>query len=508
MKQKNHLVTILFCSAVLGFSSNAFATEYDLEVGNEQTWANDGTTTTDGQTVSVRSYVPGSNSITYKNVTIYTPTYTSAANALGDTVGTVYTIYGSGHTGWVDPYDGSKFTVIYPGALHTELYVVNDQRIAGGTYYPNGSFLYDVIYRQFLPLKAPNPNWTSLRDINNHGQVVGMQSNDGGYTRKGFIYDCANGYQDFSIPGSSWTIPEKIDDAGNIYGYMSGIADASYFIARPKTPIDLSGCQLFPRDDVSPPIAFGNDFTFELGADFTYGIMIADFDGNGENDMLMLHDEQKAILYLGESNFDSNIKYTSTDYFNLSQNTVIATQWDFNNDGLYDKVEGDSLNLAKSDGSFHYIPQTLPSGLKAYGDFNGDGLVDMVVVNGTFATIHYQLQEPAPTNPPPADTTTNTTPTDTTTTTTGSTSTGGSTTTSTGDIPAISPDAEQVERETTVSMVSGNKVELTTGQVLWISSDTVITYNDSTGITAGQTIQFKAWENPDGALIAISVELP
>jgi hypothetical protein len=43
---------------------------------------------------------------------------------------------------------------------------------------------------------------------------------------------------------------------------------------------------------------------------------------------------------------------------------------------------------------------------------------------------------------------------------------------------------------------------------LWISTDIDITYNDSTGFEAGQLIQFKAWENPDGALIAIRVELP
>jgi hypothetical protein len=341
-----------------------------------------------------------------------------------------------------------------------------------------------------------------------------MQSNDGGYTRQGFIYDCANGYQDFAIPGASWTIPQKIDDEGNIYGYMNGIADASYFIARPKTAVDLSGCQLFPRDDVSPPVAFGNEFTFELGADFTYGVKIADFDGNGVNDIFALHDEQKAIVYLGESDFDKAIKYTSTDYINLSQNTVIATEWDFNQDGLYDSVEGGTLNLAKSDGSFHYVPQNLPVGLKGYGDFNGDGMVDIVTVNGTFATIYYQLPETTSTpdtttiNPPPADTTTtNTTPTDTTTTT-GSTSTGDTGSTTTSDVPVISPDAEKVELERTVAMVSGNNVELTTGQVLWISTDTDITYNDSTGFIAGQDIQFKAWENPDGVLVAIRVELP
>ena len=45
--------------------------------------------------------MPGSNLITYRNVNIYTATYSSDGNVHGDVVGTMYTIYGSGNTAWV-----------------------------------------------------------------------------------------------------------------------------------------------------------------------------------------------------------------------------------------------------------------------------------------------------------------------------------------------------------------------------------------------------------------------
>lgn len=537
MKKLNIFISLLCSSAVLGVASSAIAANYTFEVSTEKPWVDSGTSSTDSQTVRVRSYVPGSNSVTFRNITLYTSTYTSGANALGDVVGTIYSIYGSGHTAWVDPYDGPKRTIIYPDSyvIHTELSVVNDQRIAAGNYYGSGNtFLYDVMYDEYKTLRAPYAAWVRLADLNNQGQIVGMQSSDGGYTRKGFIYDCANGFQSIQLPGASWTIPVKIDDQGNIYGYMTGIADAGYFIAHPDVQDDLSGCQLFPRDDVPPPVEFGNTFTFEMSGDFAQSVKIADFDGRGMNDLLVYHETGKTILYFGEEGFDKKIRYSGNEFFTLSDGVVIDTEWDLNNDGVYDKMKskdflGNRVYLSKPDGSFYYVPQKLPAGFLKYADFNGDGLVDLVLFDGAFASISYQLpQSSAPIDPAPAqdttattnpvpDTTSTTTTTDpapaadtttTTTTVTDPAPAGDSGATTSGAIPAISSDAEKVELELAVAVVNENNVVLTSGQTLWITSDTDITYNDSTGFEAGQDIQFKAWENPDSALIGISVELP
>ena len=177
-------LTSLLIVITLGISNIAYATTYTYELSVDQTWADGGSTSNTSEYVTVRSYVPGSNSTTYTNVIIYTPVYTSGANALGDVVGSVYNIYGSGTTAFADPYDGPKRTVIYPAfqILHTRLLTVNDDRLAIGSYNVLGGhargrgFIYDLIYDQYTELVAPNTEWTDLSDINNLGQLVGTSS--------------------------------------------------------------------------------------------------------------------------------------------------------------------------------------------------------------------------------------------------------------------------------------------------------------------------------------------
>ena len=390
---------------MLGISDVVSATTYTYELSEEQTWADGGSSSTTSENVTVRSYVPGSNYVTYKTITLYTPTYSSEANALGDIVGSVYNVYGSGTTAFVDPYDGSKRTVIYPAIqiLHTRLLAVNDDRLAIGSYNVLGGhargrgFIYDLIYDQYTELVAPNTEWTDLSDINNLGQIVGTSINNDGATRKGFTYDCENGFETFDIPGSSWTVPKKIDDDGNIYGIVSGITDATYFIARPDSIASNSTCSLVPRDDIAEPIVFGSTTSFELSGDYVLGVKIGDFDGRGINDLLIYHEIGKTILYLGEDGFDEKIKYYGDEFNTLAEGVDIDTEWDFNNDGFIDQVKnsgnGNYLYFAKDDGSYYYVPQTLPAGNLKFGDLNGDGLVDLATFSGQYASITYQVEQ-------------------------------------------------------------------------------------------------------------------
>jgi hypothetical protein len=447
--------------------------------------------------------VPGSNSVSYKTIPLYTRTYSSEANALGDIVGSVYNIYGSGHTAFVDPYDGPKRTVIYPAfqILHTRLHAVNDDRLAIGNYNVLGGhaagrgFIYDVIYDQYTQLLAPNTVWTDLSDINNLGQIVGTSINDDGATRKGFTYDCTNGFETFDIPGSSWTVPQKVDDEGNIYGTVSGIADATYFIARPDFVADNSTCSLVPRDDIAEAIVFASATSFELSGDQALGVKIADIDGGGVNDLLVYHEIGKTILYLGEYGFDVKIKYYGDEFNTLTELIDLDTEWDFNNDGLIDKVvnnsTGNSLHLAKADGSYYYVPQKLPAGNLKYGDLNGDGLVDLVSFSGAYASISYQ-------------TTQSTVDTDPVTTPDPVPDTG---TVVDGEVPAIDSNANEIESVDTIEEVRANSVLLSSGKILWFNSESIIKFNDASGFEVGQTLEFKAWENLDGALIGIKVEI-
>jgi hypothetical protein len=242
-----HLRTTILVWILLLASTarNVNAITYSFEVSPDKTWAEEGTSGGTTQTVSVRSYVPGSNSITYRNVNIYTATYSSDSNVHGDVVGTVYTIYGSGNTAWVslstptnptghsmvlshpltyvcpqaNPFDKPKVTVIYPAfqILHTKLLTVNDDRLALGI-----GFLYNLVFDQYTDFFVPGAEWTAPNDLNNIGRIVGANITANGATRKGFTYDCANGFEPFDIVGSTgWTIPYKIDNQGVIYGWSA-----------------------------------------------------------------------------------------------------------------------------------------------------------------------------------------------------------------------------------------------------------------------------------------------
>lgn len=492
----------------VGMSTFAQATNYSYELSADQTWTDGGSTNNTSESVTVRSYVPGSNSVTYKNVLIYTPTYTSEANALGDVVGSVYNIYGSGTTAFSDPYDGPKRTVIYPAIqiLHTSLHAINNDRLAIGTYYVLGGhaagngFIYDVLYDQYTPVVEPNTQWTDLGDINNSGTIVGTSINGDGAIRKGFTYNCQNGFEPFDIPGSSWTIPKKIDDEGNIYGIVSGIADATYFIARPDYVDSNPTCSLVPRDDVAEPVVFGGGSSFELSGDYAHGLRIADFDGRGVNDIFAYPEPGKWILYLGEDNFKSKIKYYGDAYKTVLEGVDLATEWDFNNDGFIDKLHynasGNLLNISKGDGSYYYVPQKLPAGSR-FGDLNGDGLVDYLTISGAYVSIAYQtgysVAEPAPVvTPDPViepDPVNQPGP------------------VAAGDVPAIDPNGYQLESADNIEEIRADSVLLSSGLVLWFNSETIIKYNDASGFEVGQLLEFKAWANPDGTLVGIKVEV-
>ena len=495
--------TLLF-SMILGISCNVNATTYNYELSDIQTWSNTGSTSTTSQYVTVRAYVPGSDTINYTSVPIYTSTYSSTANSLGDIVGSVSNIYGTSPA-WVDPYNASKYSIMYPtyNVMRTRLTAVNDDRLAIGHYIQVGgsstSFIYDLSHKQYTELEGQNITSSSLSDINNIGQVIGSQSDVNGSVS--FVYDCVNGFQDFIIPGSTSTSAVRIDDQGNIYGLVYGLDETmTYFIARPDSLTDTSYCSLVPRDDIAEPIVFSGSANFEMSGDTAQLVKVGDFDRGGADDIFIYHEMGKYILYLGESGFKTKIKNFS-DWNTVEYITGVtsATEWDFNNDGLIDKLSGNKLYLAKDVGQYYYVPQTLPvADRAAYGDFDGDGLMDAASFSGAFVAVAYQagqavenpvVVEPDPAVVEPEPIIVDPVP------------------VASGEVPAIDANAEKVELVDSIAEVQTNSVLLSSGKTLWFNSESIIKYNNASSFEIGQLLEFKAWLNDDGSLIGIKVEV-
>ena len=76
-----------------------------------------------------------------------------------------------------------------------------------------------------------------------------------------------------------------------------------------------------------------------------------------------------------------------------------------------------------------------------------------------------------------------------------------------GDVPAVESNAGEVEGKATIAEVGESKLLLTSGKTLWFNSESIIKYNDAPAFAVGQNLEFKAWENSDGAFIAIKVEV-
>ena len=402
----------LFVGAFLFLASTASAA-YTYEVSAEQPWSDTATTDSSTQYVTVRAYVPGSNTLNYRSMPVYSSVTTSGANSIGDVVGYTSNIYGTSPA-FIDPYDNYRYRLMYQayGVMNTKLFTVNDQRLALGYYMLVGAsvrpFVYDLIYKKYTLLPELNARWASVIDMNNHGQITGVSFLEDGAVRKGYAYDCQNGKSVIEVPTASWTIPHVIDDEGNIYGTHNALgADERYFIARPDTSTSDIGCSLVDREDTFEPLSFVNGPSFEMSGDQAIATSIADFDHGGTNDILVDHGEGKVILYLGEEDFDSKIKYYGESFGTIfttefSDVTVPAISNDINGDGYDDEIKitygSIEFSLGKADGSFHYVPQAI-SGSKLT-DLNDDGLLDTLTVSGGFISVRCQevavAPEPAP----------------------------------------------------------------------------------------------------------------
>lgn len=248
-----------------------------------------------------------------------------------------------------------------------------------------------------------------------------------------------------------------------------------------------------------------------MSGDVAAGVKIGDFDGEGCDDLVVYHEQGKTILYYGESDFDSKLRFSGIEFNTLGadMNMEFPTEWDCNGDGVMDKIIGSKLYLGKPDGSYYYVPQTLPGVNPVIGDFNGDGKMDLVTFNGGWATVFYQVNpnppapvpEPAPGPAPAPEPAPGPAPAP-------EPVPGPAPAPGPVDaVPTIVDDAEEVELIDVVEDVFDNRVTLSAGEVLWFNADTILKLNDAPELVTGLSLEFKAWDNLDGNLIGIKVEV-
>lgn len=138
------------------------------------------------------------------------------------------------------------------------------------------------------------------------------------------------------------------------------------------------------------PLGFAQFETRATQATFgdAFGIVAADFRGNGKLDVAVMDNSLSVLLGNGDGTFQSPVDYGGIGSFSLAVG-------DFNGDGRPDIVtaNGDnsvSVYLGNGDGTFQAAktsPTTDDCSFVAVGNFNGDRNLDIVIIDGPYVSV-------------------------------------------------------------------------------------------------------------------------
>ncbi|MFV2061161.1 MAG: FG-GAP-like repeat-containing protein, partial [Gammaproteobacteria bacterium] len=246
----------------------------------------------------------------------------------------------------------SPINFIYNGLYFTKLQhratAINEK-----SYIVGSDSIYDSSAYQSTKITKPGAQWIELTGINNTGQIVGIQFNNNGLTRKSFVYD-KSGFSSIDYPGSNWTIATGINDQGVITGWVSlpqnfdanglYIGGNFSFTATPNIATDPNGVLPLPVDAISPQVNFDPAIDVEFAAQEIGATLTGDFNSDGSDDLIIAHTvSQQVTIYFGESTnnalFNDSKEIGKSRFFGIGYVSSFAKA-DFDEDDLTDLVIG------------------------------------------------------------------------------------------------------------------------------------------------------------------------
>jgi probable HAF family extracellular repeat protein len=323
--------------------------------------------------------------------------------------------------------NGGFIIIDYPGSLTTNPEAISDAFQTVGDYTdsvnnPHG-FSYNAI--SYTTIDVPGEAVTFLQGVNVPGQIVGYFYDS--FARPHAFLDNGGTFTNFDYPGiTDYTFAYHINDFGQIVGraFVPGNPGYIGFLRTPAAinPVPHIHQALFP--DSSAPGSAGFTLTVE-GTGFVQGAVV---NWNGSSRSTSFQNSERLTTTINASDVaaagtalvtvvnptpgggTSNTQFFSitspvlTPTFNSSTLTAGASPQrniaaDFNGDGIMDLAVADGTNnqilvmLGNGDGTFQSpVPYQVgagPSTLVA-GDFDGDGKLDIAV--GDSDTGIYVLQ--------------------------------------------------------------------------------------------------------------------